>query len=124
MEDVVKGLNKWIIAQLDVPVSLGQPVDYGSENAYAKVHWQNWVHDPSSTQTIDEITAHIEFYSRESNIYALNNRVFDFVDAIRHKLLLEDGSVVTLVGNPNVNFLELEGARKASVIFTMRKEEA
>ncbi len=122
MEDVIRYLNKKLIAALDIPVSLGQPADYKNETSYAKVTWDHYLRDSSATTVIEEMRGHIEIYSKEANIYWLLDKVVSFLKGLRHKFALENGDVISLIGDPTATFLDLADARKVDIIFSIRKE--
>ncbi len=130
MENVIRYMNKWLIDYFKpLPVSIGQPVNYGTLAAYVKVHSDyaksiKWRRNSKGTYTkVEEVRFHIELYSKESNLYALKDRVTAFLDNLNHKFTLEDGTIVTIPEDPDAHFLDLEEAKKADIIFTLRKEE-
>jgi hypothetical protein len=127
MENVIRYMNKRI-AELLAPlrVGYGEPVDYKGLEAYAVVRWPRYTKDSGVRSRKEELRGQIEIYSRETNLYALSDRVVSFIKGLRHKFALDNGQIVEVVGEPEANLLELEGWNKAHIVFqlrTLNKEE-
>ncbi len=122
----IKYFNKYLSDKLSpVSVFFGDPADYLANSKYVYVSWPNGDIDTSITYDSEAMACRIQGYTRENNI----NAHYDFgaliINSLKHKLALENGSVVEVRDiKPfyyDLKDFQSKPIRKVDITFNIRK---
>ncbi len=122
MTTAMKYLNSYLVNNLDYTVQLGGEINYGDQDQVVKVTWLDENSLTAVSGNTYDATLQIECYTKKSNIYDHIDMAKDVKDLFRHHLVLANGDVIEQVGEIRTAFLDLDGARKATLMIEIRKE--
>jgi hypothetical protein len=122
MTTAMKYLNNYLVNELDYKVQLGGEINYGDQDQVVRVTWL----DENSLTAVSgdtyNATLQIECYTKKSSIYDHIDMAKDVKDLFSHYIVLGNGDVIEQVGEIRTAFLDLDGARKATLMIEIRKE--
>ena len=105
--------NQYLSTKItDIPISFGQPLDYQSLSKYIKVSWINKSNDESVRSDKKTAKCHLEFYTKEADLYAALSFAGRMHEILQHKIRLSENVVVEVEQPIIANCFELSGIRK------------
>jgi hypothetical protein len=121
MNEIMGKFAKYLSDNLTFDVVVEDTEDLLTRNEYVLLEWFSRTHDEAVGSETHVFKAHVQAYSKSSNPYAHIKMAEEILAILPHKILL--GSDVVDV-DKIVNYMELDGARKADILVTLtsRKE--
>lgn len=121
MNPVIGLFNDFLNASLfPVPVIIDDG-DYLNLDRFVIVNWVAEGQDEAVVRTDRSLTCHIEAYTREKNPYAHYSFGKSVLNLLKHKI--KAGSHVLDARNVMVNYMVLDGVRKADITFNLEETE-
>ena len=125
MKETIANFNKYLIENLPLTypdqVSLGQPLNYEDLEDYIVISWSGSNEKESANNKRKSAQCHVECFSRKGNLYSHFEMAGNVVELLKHLVALPNGTV--RISDVQMNFMDLEGIRKADILFTIYDDE-
>lgn len=115
MNEVMGLFAKYLSENLTIPVFVERTENLTIDE-YVMISWLSRTHDEAVGSDTHTYKCQIEAYSQKSNPYSHYIIAEDIIDLLPHKIAL--GDHIVDVGKI-VNYMELDGARKADILATL-----
>ena len=122
MLDSIKYMNKYLMDRIPYKVSIGGNIDYGSVDQFVRISWPNMDTLTAVSGNTENASLRIECYTKKLNVYDHMDMALSVISLFKHHIRLENGDVIEQVGEIQVNYLDLDGAKKANILINLRKE--